>query len=580
MTHLTKAAARSRTRSAAVITGLFAALPAFAQVDPSQLPGQTRQDIDPASRVPAVQPRAIDPSMLAQPSACPFAGQGSLTLSRIVVTGATLVPQADVDAAVADLVGTTADAGVLCTARDRVAAVYARRGEALARVDLPGQRITDGVLTLRVTEGRIVDTVIENREAMGPSAALADAYLARLEAGGATRWADVERAFLLTRDIPGADVRFGMRRADDGSADGLVAGVTFAPRRKLDLTVSAQNFGSEELGRNGASVRADANGFTPFGERTSLVLFSSFSGAQRVVQLMEEFRVGASGWTVLGDVAWGRSEPEGGLAPLELEGRSRVARLGARYPLVRSRAANIDAGVRVEAIDQTNDLGFLRSFGLGTIPLFDEDLRVLAFELASRWQPRGMPGFGAAFGVELRQGLDAFGASQPRDPLLSRAEARPDFTSARVNLSARWAMLPYARVSPYVLLAGSGQWASDPLPAYEEFQVGNYTIGRGFDPGAASGDRALAAQGELGVDFAGTAYPVSVFGFVDAAHVRNKDAGSYDSEPWSAGVGARVRWRQGQFALTWAKPQTEAIPGQPVPEARVLATFNHAFSIR
>ena len=576
-----KATLASLARGSAVVVGcLVASVPALAQVDVSQLPGQSREEVDPALRTPPVQPRVIDPALLAAPGACAFAGQGMLTLTRIEVTGATLVPRAEIDAALAGLVGQPSDAGVLCTARDRVAALYARHGEALARVDLPEQRMTDGVLVLRVTEGRITETTLDHPEALGSSAALAERYLQQSGHEGATRWAEVERAFLLTREIPGAEVSFALRRAEDGSAEGLEAVAAFGPRRKLDITISGQNLGSEEVGRNGVSTRVDANSFTRFGERTSLVLFSSLSGAQRVAQLMEEVRVGSSGWVLLGDFAYGETEPEGGLAALEIEGRSKVARLGARYPLIKTRDAALDFGMRLEGIDQKNDLGFLRGAGLGLIPLFEENLRVLAFEVDGRWQSIRMPGLATGAGVEIRQGLDAFGASEAGDPLLSREDGQPDFTSARLNLSARMAFNPGARVAPYVQLAGMAQWADGALPAYEEFQVGNFTVGRGFDPGAASGDRAVAAQAELGLDFAAPSSLFTLFGFVDGARLWNDDRLGYDSEPWSAGLGARLRWRTGQLSLTWAAPQSLPFPGATTPEQRVLVTFNHAFSIR
>lgn len=582
-------AVRPLARGVAACLGLALAAPSFAQVapvptpqavDPRQgTPGQTSQDLDPAQRTPAVPSALIDPATLTIAATCPFTGKGEITLKRIDVTGATLVDRAALDRAVADLIGHPADASVLCTARDRIAGVYASRGEALAAVDIPPQTMTDGALTLQVTEGRVRSVALENADAMGPSAALARAYLDALDTGDATRWADVERAFLLAREIPGADLRFALRRSADGSADGLEVVATAAPRRTFDIGVGAQNLGSDELGRNSASVRVDANGFTPYGDRTSLVLFSSFGGEQKVAQLLEEVRLGASGLTLLGDIAYGRSRPGGGLAALELDGHSRVARLGLRYPVIKTRALALDTSVRLEAIDQTNDLGFLRSIGFGAIPLFDEKLRVLSFETNARWQ-RPERGVVATTALEVRKGLGLLGASDAGDDLLSRAQARPDFVSAKLGLGARWAIRPMARSTPYLGFNGAAQWSNAPLPAYEEFQVGNYTMGRGFDPGAASGDSAAAAQVEAGWDFRGAAGAASVFAFVDSAHVWNRDVGSYDATLRSIGLGARASTRYGQFGLTWAVPQTGATPGDAKPDARVLFTYNHTFSIR
>jgi hemolysin activation/secretion protein len=573
------AALRPLACGVSAVLGLAFGMPAMAQDAPVTPPGQTPQDIDPASRTPAVEPALIDPTTLAVSGGCPFAGKGELTLRQIQVIGATLVPGAEIDAAVADLIGHPADAAVLCTARDRVAAVYAAHGEALAAVDIPEQDLTDGLLDLRVTEGRVRSVVIENAEALGPSAALVRAYLDALDNGAATRWADVERAFLLVREIPGSDVHFALRRTSDGTPDGLEIVATASPRRRFDFGVSAQNLGSEALGGESVSLRVDANGFTRFGDRTSLVLFSSLGGEQKVVQLLEEVRLGASGWLLLGDIAYGRSHPGGDLAALELEGHSRVSRLGVRYPVIKSRALSLDAGARIEVIDQTNDLGFLRSIGLGMIPLFDEKLRVLALETNLRWQRPGS-GLAATAGLELRKGLGIWGASEAGDPLLSRAEARPDFASAKLGLGARWSARPAAAATPFLAFNGAAQWSNGPLPAYEEFQVGNYTIGRGFDPGAASGDRAVAGQLEAGWDFRGAAGAASLFAFTDVARLWNRDAASDDATLRSIGLGARAYTRYGQFALTWAVPQTGTYPGGEEPGSRLLFTYNHTFSTR
>jgi hemolysin activation/secretion protein len=567
-----------------VLACLTGGTAAFAQVGgqpiPDQLLGQTREEVDPARQAPPVQAPTIDPAALAEARACPFAGQGRVTLSRIEVAGATLVPKDELDRAVTDLVGVDSDLGVLCTARDRIAHVYAQRGEALARVDLPEQRVSDGVLTLQVTEGRIVRTTLQKAEALGPASSLAAGYLGALETGGATSWPEVERAFLLTREIPGNEVNFSIRRAEDGGANGLEAVAAFAPRRKLDLSLSGQNFGSAQLDREGLSLRIDANSFTGLGERTSLVLFSTLEGTQRVFQLLEEVRVGREGLVLLGDVAYGETKPEGALAPLEIEGRSLVARLGFRYPVVRARAASLDLGGRFELIDQKNDLGFLRGPDGGPIPLFEENLRVLAAEASGRWQPVLYPGLVTGLNVELRKGLDMIGSSKAGDELLSRAEGRPDFTSLRFQIATRynfWGLKPFG---PYASLTSSAQWSPHALPAYEEFQVGNYTIGRGYDPGAASGDRAVAAQLEAGWEVPVAPAILTAFGFADVAKLWNEDSLGYDSRPWSFGAGFRARARFGQLSLVYAAPQTRPFPGAAKPADRLLVSFSTNYSIR
>lgn len=544
------------------------------------VPGQTREEIDPARRTAPVAARLGDPATPAQPADCPFAGQGRTVLTKIEVRGASLAPDAALQAAVADLIGMNRDLSVLCVARDRVAEVYAARGEALVRVDLPEQRVTGGVLVITVTEGQLVKTTVLEADTLGPSAPLAASYLGALETGRATRWRDVERAFLLVREIPGADPSFSIRRAEAGGDNSLEAVAAFGPRRKLDITVSGQNFGSSEIGREGASVRLDANSFTPLAERTSLVVFSGLDGNQRVIQVLEEVRVGTSGLAVMGDLAFSRSEPSGALAALELEGRSVVGRLGARYPLILSRSHRLDVGGRLEWVDQNNDLGAFRQPNGDPTALFEESLRVLSAEVGASWRPRRIPGLQTTFEAELRKGLEAFGASDAGDDLLSRPEGRPDFTSVRAQASVRRDFGAGLGRRLYVAATALGQWAADPLPAYEEFQVGNYTVGRGFDPGAASGDRALAAQVEAGWDVAASDMTLSVFAFADGAKIWNDDTFGYDSRPWSLGAGVRARSQLGQISLTYASPQNAPFPGAETPDDRLLLTLSTTFSFR
>src|SRR5690606_8667946 len=74
MTSRASAAMRPLACSVSVFLGLAFSLPAVAQDPPTTVPGQTPQDIDPASRTPAVEPARIDLGTLAIAADCPFAG--------------------------------------------------------------------------------------------------------------------------------------------------------------------------------------------------------------------------------------------------------------------------------------------------------------------------------------------------------------------------------------------------------------------------------------------------------------------------------------------------------------------------
>ncbi|MGV2482470.1 UNVERIFIED_CONTAM: ShlB/FhaC/HecB family hemolysin secretion/activation protein, partial [Salmonella enterica subsp. enterica serovar Weltevreden] len=73
------------------------------------------------------------------------------------------------------------------------------------------------------------------------------------------------------------------------------------------------------------------------------------------------------------------------------------------------------------------------------------------------------------------------------------------------------------------------QYAPNPLLSYEEYSIGNFTLGRGFDPGALTGDSGVGFPSEVRI---GSLIPRSrkdlalqPFGFFDLGVVWNRDPG-------------------------------------------------------
>ena len=66
-------------------------------------------------------------------------------------------------------------------------------------------------------------------------------------------------------------------------------------------------------------------------------------------------------------------------------------------------------------------------------------------------------------------------------------------------------------------LGARGQYTDQALLNYEEFSLGNLTIGRGYDPGANSGDRAIGVRGEVAAQLPlnNPKFAAQVFGFYD-----------------------------------------------------------------
>ena len=84
--------------------------------------------------------------------------------------------------------------------------------------------------------------------------------------------------------------------------------------------------------------------------------------------------------------------------------------------------------------------------------------------------------------------------------------------------------------------------------SFEEFSAGNYTIGRGYDPGIILGDSGVGLEAELRY---GSLFPrgaddwgIEPFVFLDQVWVWNEDRllAAGDGEVTSVGGGVRVAW--------------------------------------
>ena len=158
-----------------------------------------------------------------------------------------------------------------------------------------------------------------------------------------------------------------------------------------------------------------------------------------------------------------------------------------------------------------------------------------------------------------------------------RASAHPNPTRTTHNtlLEVVWTAAP---VMILVLIAIK----SFPLLNFEEFSVGNYTIGRGYDPGAVTADRAIAIRPELRADvLQNPRTRIQLFGFYDNVWVWNLDRFSTDDGRSIASWGGGARAVLAPYVLveaTFAKPIDRPFENGPKPPARFLLSLTGLFS--
>lgn len=547
---------------------LLAAVPAFAQV---ALP--SRQELDPANAAPiAAAPRG-DLFKGVEAGPCAFRDSPiKVTLKAVDfqggTSGALAVPEQALASTYAEFLGREAPISAVCDIRDRVAALYLRRG-VLANVVIPEQRIADGRLTLTVVEARI-GSVNYHGDA-GPAQKQVVRFLNQLR-GMAPFDLDVaQRYLLLASDVPGVRIQSALKPSPlgQGALDLEIA----ISRDAVDGSVVAQNYGSKTVGRDLTLARLDLNGFTPLGERTSILGYGTLSSdEQRVIQVAERFYIGADGLTADLSGAWGWTKPGDVLKPLDLEGDSFAGSVRLTYPLVRHRNRNLNIGVGLDWIDQKVE------FGGGLATLTEDHLRVFFLRLDGHYAPASLASHSVALtGVfEVRQGSNGLGASRYGDLSASRFLGKPKATVLRTEgeIGGRLAGPVIGKLNVV------WQHTDDPLLSYEEYGVGNLTIGRGYDPSSASGDRALAASLELStvpLPFNGGRAAWRPYAFYDLAELTNLGVGAGKLDLTSAGVGVRAQLTSRvALDLTWAKPFDSPFGVGDAPSSRVLVSLSAA----
>lgn len=568
------------------------AVPAFAQTPVAP----TREEVERGRIDPADTQRrgrlSVEGGVERAP--CPLADPRyadiRVTISDVQFNGLAGLPPEALRPSWTRFAGQSVPIATVCDIRDEAATILRRAGY-LAAVQVPPQRIEDnGVVRFDVLMARLVG--VQVRGDAGRSERIIAGYLEKIRDQQVFNVNDAERYLLLARDLPGYDVRLTLRPA--GTVPGEVIGEVSVLSTPIEVDLNLQNYGSRDTGRFGGLVRAQFNGLTGLGDQTTLSYFATADfEEQHVLNAGHAFRIGSEGLTIGGDFTYAWTKPDIGPGGV-FRSETLIASARATYPVLRSQSSNVFATLGFDFIDQEVRFG-------GT-PISEDNLRVLFarvdYDAADPDSIAGANSFSASeprwrFGasVEARHGIDVFGASgscggpplfancQPPRVGLSKSEADPTAFIVRGQAYGEFRPVPNITFS----IAPRAQYSSKPLLSYEEFSAGNYTVGRGYDPGTITGDSGIGVSAEIRF---GSIVPRSINGvsfqpffFFDAARVYNEDRlfppyppGS--SDLYSYGIGARGAWgNRARLDLTLAVPERRAGLLAFEPGARLLASL-------
>ena len=545
-------ASRPKTGRAWWLAPLIVLMPAGALAQATVTGAPTREEIDPSRRPQFAQPSRLivdgdierAPCALADPAYAAI----KLTISRAEFNNLGPVPAADLEPIWKPLVGKELSVSALCEIRDAVATRLRRQGY-LAAVQVPAQRIEGGVVRFEVLYARL--TAVRVRGNAGRNEGQVARYVRKLATGQPFNRIAAERYLLLARDMPGMDVRLALKPA--GGAPGDMIGEISVRRRAVEADLVLTNLAPSQTGPWGGQLRVQAHGLTGLGDHTFISYYASpeFS-EQQVLQAGHDFAIGGEGLRLAGRVTQAWTRPQLGPAVPPVEARTFFANVELSFPFKRSQAASIVGRGGLDLVNQ-----FVT---FNAAPLSRDRLRVAYARLDGDWQdmrgrgPGGATAWRLGASLELRQGLDVLGASPDcaANPAVCAAASLvpPSLINGSPTATVlRFTGLAELRLSKMLtfVVQPRAQIASGALFGFERFALGNYTVGRGYDPGVLTGDDGAAFNAELRHDLIPLSekaqLSVQPYVFVDAGWAWSRGQGPALVNPVnlvSAGAGTRL----------------------------------------
>lgn len=446
---------------------------------------------------------------------------GSVFVAAIRVDGAQALPPEAFADAIEPYLGRTLSPADLRALTTAVARAARTAGYVFATASIPPQRLTGGLLRVRLDEGRIDQVRIS-----GPKNAALERTLAPLALGASITRGQLERRLLLAGDLPGIRVA-RVRFAREGGRGILIVEAT---EDRATGRASIDDRGSKAIGPVRAGLAVDLASLVSAGDRLTVqTAFTPFQPREFGYLAARYGRlVSRDGDELSLTAGFGRSRPGSFLRRYRTRGDSVDVALAWTRSILRRRAtslwATVDADIRRTMQDQLGER------------VREDRTTTLSGSINGYGQGAGGLLRGRA---TLVQGLDLFNATEKGDPLASRRDGGGVFT--RVELWADWTRTLADNVS--IRVAADGQYASRPLLATEELGLGGPRFGRGYDFSERAGDQGLLGSAELRYDLPTPPAFLSqlqLYAYADGGKVSNRRGGFGGGSLASAGGGVRA----------------------------------------
>jgi hemolysin activation/secretion protein len=502
-------------------------------------PGRAEQQIQEEMFIPQVSPD-IDIRQMELVGAPPGAEKIVFKFGGLRVDGASVYSESKLAPLYRDKIGQTISLADVYAIANDMTLKYRNDGYILTQVVVPPQTIENGIARVQVVEGYVDKIVVQPGEGEGDYA-VGDIkeYAAQIKSSGPVNVRSLERELLIINDLPGVKARsiLSPSKTTPGAADLLI----IVERKPYDAMLSIDNYGSRYLGPSQMGAAGTLNSALGLNEAISAQVVAAPIQSWRENELWYaslgyEMPVGPYGTkvAVLGSIT--DTAPGFDLEEFEVQGRSDLVQIKATHPFIRARSHNLYGRLLFDRrnVRSENNVEETRK----------DNLRVLRAGMRYEFLDQIL---GVGFNVvdlEVSKGLDILGASNEGDTNLTRDLGDPQFSKAELEIQR----LQRITDSVNLLVEGRGQLSNDALLSSEEFAIGGFSSGRGYDPSEIVGDDGISGRLELQWKNPGnlqTNVPYvdkyQLFSFYDIGKVWNDDNTTSDRDESLASVGAGVR---------------------------------------
>lgn len=469
---------------------------------------------------------SASPAPAAQAASAPASGT-AFRLKTVDLEGASVLAGPELAQAYAPYLGRDVSQADLLAITTALGQVYRAAGYHLTRAIVPAQDLAGGRLHIRVVEGYIEEVVVIGDD---PGTYGLPALLAPLIVERPSRRATLERQLLLANDRPGI-------RVTDTTLDEIEPG---SGRFRLKVVVRTwsvygavglDNLGSAAVGPWQGSTSLAANSLMLPGD--SLVFAgSSTLGAWRELRfgsLAYDVPVGPDGLRIGAAATASEIRPGDGRRWQRTVSQAETYELRAWYPAFVGQAQTLWLGgaLGISSIAERTYAGRTYEDRLGLLSLSTDYRLHISEDSWSYLFATFRQGLGPLDGNGSGDALSRLGSST-RFSLLSAS------FSHYQNLADAWS----------VKLSAGGQIASGPLLISQQYYLGGYSFGRGFEAGWIAGDNAIAGSAEIRYDIPVSASylnAIQLYGFLEGGATKTYTQPT-DIVQTIASVGAGARF--------------------------------------